>query len=127
MKVHGLLCPRCGGNQIRRARYRGKSEALRALLGVYPFRCTDCGTRFLEGVLLLKRLWYAKCPRCLRTDLATWSRRAYQATPWQSVQLYFGAQRCRCTACRCNFVSFKPILGQVPESSDAEETADESA
>jgi rubrerythrin len=106
--LHGIACPGCGGSHIRRARYRDKKERLRALLGVYPFRCRECGTRFLAGVLMLRRLLYAKCPRCLRTDLTTWSPHFYQASLLQNTKLVFGGQRYRCSVCRYNFVSFRP-------------------
>lgn len=128
MKAHGLRCPQCGGDHVRRSRYRDKKERLRAFLGVYPFRCRDCNVRFLTGVLLIERSWYAKCPRCLRTELTTWSRRFYQATPWQNVKLFFGAQRCRCSACRYNFVTFKPLLDTAREAgASSEAPLDESA
>ena len=119
MKTHGLRCPHCGGEHVRRSRHRDRKERLRALLGIYPFRCRDCSFRFRSGVWLLGRSWYAKCPRCLRTELTTWSRRFYQATPWQNVQVFFGAERCRCSACRYNFVTFRPLLqvGQTVEAS----------
>lgn len=127
MKAHGLRCPNCSGEHVRRSRYRDRKERLGALLGVYPFRCRACNFRFRSGVLLLERSWYAKCPRCLRTDLTTWSRRFYQATPWQNVKVFFGAQRCRCSACRYNFVTFKPLLqAEQGVGSPAEATADKS-
>jgi hypothetical protein len=75
---------------------------------------------------MIKRLLYAKCPRCLRTDLTTWSRRFYQASLLQNVQLFFGGQRYRCSPCRCNFVSFKPRLKPAKGIQDVPEDVMES-
>lgn len=77
---------------------------------MYPFRCRDCGARFRADVLMLKRLLYAKCPRCLRLELTTWSRLNYASTRWETALVILGAQRYRCSGCRFNFVAFRPRL-----------------
>jgi len=51
-------------------------------------------------------MFYAQCPRCLRQDLSTWERRHYHAPASMQILMLFGANRWRCEACRCNFVSF---------------------
>jgi transposase-like protein len=51
-------------------------------------------------------MFYAQCPRCLRQDLGTWDLRHYRPTLWTRIQIALGANRWRCEACRCNFVSF---------------------
>jgi transposase len=110
VNIPAFTCPDCGGKNIRRSRYLNLKERLGALINVYPFRCRDCGARFRADVLMIKRLFFAKCPRCLRLELTTWSRHAFQTTPWQKALLLLGAQRCRCSACRFNFVAFRPCL-----------------
>jgi hypothetical protein len=54
-------------------------------------------------------LW-ARCPRCWRTDLATWSEEDYRAPAFQNLRIAFGAHRFRCEYCRVNFTSFRPRL-----------------
>lgn len=39
------LCPKCGGNKLRRSRRTGPFERFRGLLGSYPYRCQECLTR----------------------------------------------------------------------------------
>jgi len=110
VNIPAFSCPDCGGSNIRRSRYNNVKERLGALINVYPFRCRDCGARFRVDVLMLKRLFFAKCPRCLRMELSTWSRHAFRATMWQNVLVVLGAQRYRCSSCRVNFVAFRPCL-----------------
>jgi DNA-directed RNA polymerase subunit RPC12/RpoP len=108
MKIPALTCEHCGGRDIRRARVQSWSERIQGLVGIYPFRCRECQRRFQLSIWLLSKLHYAKCPKCLRMDLSTWSRKYYRAGMWASFLVTFGAQKYRCTACRCNFVSFRP-------------------
>ena len=111
MTIPAFTCPDCGGSNIRRSRYLNYKERLGSLVNVYPFRCRDCGARFKADVLMLKQLFFAKCPRCLRMELSTWSRHAFRPTVWQNVLVVLGAQqRYRCSSCRVNFVAFRPCL-----------------
>lgn len=111
MKVEDIECVQCGSHNIRRARLRTLSDRLRILTGVYPFRCRECQTRFLAGVLRLSKAPYAKCPRCLRTELGTWPQRHYNPGFAANLLLELGARKYRCPACRYNFVSFRRRLG----------------
>lgn len=108
MKIPALTCESCGGRDVRRARSQSVGERILMLFGIYPFRCRDCKARFRLSVWLLSKLQYAKCPKCLRFELTTWSRKYYRAGLWPSLLVTFGAQKYRCSACRCNFVSFRP-------------------
>ena len=110
MNIPAFSCPDCGGSNIRRSRYLNFRERLGAFFNVYPFRCRDCGTRFRADVLMIKRVLFAKCPRCLRLELTTWSRHSFRPTLSQNVLVLLGAQRYRCSGCRFNFVAFRPCL-----------------
>jgi len=50
---------------------------------------------------------YARCPKCYRQQLSTWSEQYYNAPASAIVQLRLGATPYRCAVCRFNFVSFK--------------------
>lgn len=78
------------------------------LLGSYPFRCVDCGQRFWINIWLFSKLAYAKCPKCLGLELGGWPTKHYRMPFWKSLLTTFGAHRYRCSACRCNFISFRP-------------------
>lgn len=100
-------CPKCGARRIRSARLHGFIARAKSIIGIFPFRCRDCDTRF-ESFILDLSLWrYARCPKCLRTDLSTWSEHYYRP-PWRTrAMLRLGATPYRCEFCRCNFASFR--------------------
>jgi hypothetical protein len=108
VNIVALQCEQCGGHHLRRANLRGFGEALKACLGIYPFRCRSCQHRFLVSVWFISRLAYAKCPKCLGLELTTWSRKHYNPGLLGNLAITFGAQKYRCVPCRCNFVSFRP-------------------
>mgnify|MGYP002336264715 CR=1 FL=1 len=44
-----MTCPECGSNHIHRSRRHGALErAVLPAVSVYPFRCSECHTRFLR-------------------------------------------------------------------------------
>ena len=50
---------------------------------------------------------FARCPKCYRQELSTWSEQYYNPPRWIVFKLRLGATPYRCAACRCNFASFK--------------------
>jgi proteasome lid subunit RPN8/RPN11 len=40
------ICPKCGGQQLRRSRRVGAIERFREVFGYYPYRCHECLSRF---------------------------------------------------------------------------------
>ena len=104
-----LTCPKCGGKRPRLSRSRGPKERLLRYAGVYPVRCDDCSERFYDSIWRFSDVFYARCPRCYRMDLGTWDLKYYTPPGAQMAMLSMGAQRLRCEACRCNFVSFRKV------------------
>jgi hypothetical protein len=74
---------------------------------VRPLRCRDCRTRFTDRTWRLTSIRYARCPRCWRMDLSTWSEEDYYTPFLRRVALRLGGKPWRCEYCRCNFVSFR--------------------
>jgi len=100
-------CPSCGGHQLRVSKIRGLVEKLQSVAGILPFRCRQCGTRF-RTLLWEPRNWkYARCPRCLTTELGSWSERHCIAPLRVRMLVGLGARRYRCEFCRHNFASFR--------------------
>ena len=102
-----LSCPQCGSRDARVAHRAGLGEWLKSLFGVYPLRCRRCKTRWLTSTWEAAAWKYARCPRCYRQELSTWSEHYYSPPSWTTFQLRMGATPYRCAACRCNFASFK--------------------
>jgi transposase-like protein len=110
--IYPVTCDYCGSAHLRRSRRQSNSELLKMALGTYPFRCLDCNSRFSVNVLLLSRLAYAKCRKCLSMELTNWPRKGYHVSLAKKLMLTFGARRYRCAACRYNFVSFRPLAAR---------------
>jgi hypothetical protein len=102
-----LACPKCGTRDIRVSHSYGIREQLRGLIGKYPLRCRRCNARWETSVWEDGAWKYARCPRCYRQELTTWSEQYYHAPRWTRMLLRLGATPYRCAACRCNFASFR--------------------
>ena len=102
-----LSCPKCGARDTRGARRIGVGEHLRGLIGYFPLRCKRCKERWETSTWEGFSWKYARCPKCLRQQLSTWSRQYYNPPMGTLLLLNLGATPYRCAACRCNFASFK--------------------
>jgi hypothetical protein len=70
-------------------------------------RCRRCRTRWQTSAWASSAWRFARCPRCYRQNLSTWSEQYYKAPTWTRILMRFGATPYRCTTCRCNFVSYR--------------------
>jgi len=104
-----LTCPGCGSESARLSRRRGLVDKLVEIVGIYALRCNDCHLRFHREVWKISDLIYAKCPRCCRMELGTWSEKYCTPSFLVRLKIYFGALRIRCERCRCNFASFRKV------------------
>jgi hypothetical protein len=104
-----VSCPNCGSTLVRASRQSTFRDRVRKFFGIYPIVCRICDFRFTESVWLARDLFFARCPRCYRMDLSTWSESYYQAKASFKILMGFGAKRVRCDACRVNFVSFRRV------------------
>ena len=103
-----LACPNCGTRDVRLSQRKDIGEYFKALLGIYPLRCRRCHARWRTSVWAAGAWKYARCPRCYRQELTTWSEQYYHPHRWIVLMLRIGATPYRCAACRCNFASFRP-------------------
>ncbi len=104
-----LVCPECGANKVRLCRTHNFFERLVSLCGIYPMKCAECNARFRHRIWNLSHLFYAKCPRCHKMDLARWSEHYYVVPFSARLKIVLGARRRRCVYCRNNFVSWLPL------------------
>jgi hypothetical protein len=103
-----LSCPKCGTREVRISHRQTLAERLRVILGIYPLRCRRCHARWQTSVWASGAWKFARCPRCYRQELTTWSEQYYHPRLWTTLMLRSGGTPYRCAACRCNFVSFRP-------------------
>ena len=76
-----LACPKCGSRDARVAHRNGLAEWFRGLIGIYPLRCRRCNTRWRTSTWESAAWKYARCPKCYRQELSTWSEAALQSAP----------------------------------------------
>jgi hypothetical protein len=128
-----LTCPKCGTREVRVSHRNGTLEQIKGVLGIYPLRCRRCRHRWLTSAWAGGAWRYARCPRCYRQELTTWSEQYYRPPRLVVMLLRLGAIPYRCAACRCNFASFKAckekfswrheLKGVPPAQDSAEITA----
>lgn len=102
-----IACPQCGTRDVRPSQARSFKESIAQLLGYYQLRCKRCNTRFSGALWRPSLIRYARCPKCYRTELSTWSEQYYNPPRWTVFKLRIGATPYRCEYCRCNFASFR--------------------
>lgn len=102
------ICPKCGSRRFRVLRTRSWRDKLAEFLGSFRLKCSECSTAYRK-TWSPKDYLYAKCPRCLRTDLTFWSEQYYRPPFGITMQIALGARRLRCEACRHNFASFRML------------------
>jgi len=107
MKMALVSCPECGSKRLRISKVRGFRGRIRSMVGVLPFRCKKCERKFDSAIWSLSAIRYARCPKCLRMELSTWSEQYYNPPFTTLMKLRFGATPYRCDFCRCNFASFR--------------------
>lgn len=102
-----LSCPKCNTREVRLSHRQNFAELVKGWAGIYPLRCRRCRHRWETSVWSDGAWKYARCPRCYRQELTTWSEQYYSPPRWTSILLRLGATPYRCAACRCNFASFR--------------------
>jgi hypothetical protein len=102
-----LACPQCGTREVRVSQTQGLGEYCKALVGIYQLRCRRCKARWQTSAWSGNAWRYARCPRCYRQELTTWSEQYYRPPRWTTILLRLGATPYRCATCRCNFASFR--------------------
>jgi endogenous inhibitor of DNA gyrase (YacG/DUF329 family) len=103
-----ITCPECGSKDVRPSLSQTFGEQVLKVFGFYHIRCKDCDHRFRAQIWDFLNMVYARCPRCYRLDLSTWSTEYYRASSAQLLCLKLGGRRHRCAYCRVNFVGFRP-------------------
>ena len=100
-------CPSCGTRDVRLSQRLSLAERVRSWFGIYPLRCRRCNARFDGKIWAPTLVIYARCPKCYRMALSTWSKQYYNPAFTVNLKLALGATPYRCEFCRCNFASFR--------------------
>lgn len=103
-----ITCPACKSRNVRSSLSRNFAERVAKAFGFFQIRCKECNTRFTRQIWDIRNAFYARCPRCYRLDLSTWSLDYYRAPMRWRFYLKIGAACRRCEYCRHNWVTFRP-------------------
>lgn len=119
-------CPECGSRRFKVLPVRSLGDRMGEYLGSFRLKCADCGCHYKKTWRVLDYL-YAKCPRCLRTDLTVWTEQYYRPPFGIALKIAFGARRRRCEACRHNFASFRFVKSRYQRPSPQQNTESRTA
>src|SRR5277367_3786788 len=104
-----MNCPACQATGCRRSRRRTVSEYLFSAVGILPWRCTTCKTRFHARAIPLRHLLYARCGDCGNLELQRIGGEKVLGVT-SAVGRLLGLPAARCVPCRNNFFSLRPML-----------------
>jgi hypothetical protein len=102
-----VQCPQCGSRFLTPSHPRNFNEKVQSLWFVMPVRCDHCRHRFITDTMGLADLVYARCPKCNRMDLNTWTGESCPPRGITKFKTSLGANKFRCEYCRLNFASFR--------------------
>jgi hypothetical protein len=104
-----MNCPACQAVACRRSRRRSIPEYLFSAVGVLPWRCLACETRFHARVIPLRHILYARCGICGNLELQRISREKVTGA-FSLLGNLLRLPALRCAPCRHKFFSLRPLL-----------------
>jgi len=112
-------CPSCHSCACRRSRRRGIEDFVYAVVGLIPWRCSQCERRFRARPVPLNHWKYAHCSICGNLDLKRISPEHVPGT-FGGVGRLLGLPSLRCEPCRHKFFSLRPLKQLAPQESQTE-------
>ena len=121
MKIatHQVVCPSCQGSNFRRSRRRVFWDYLLSYVGILPWRCHACETRFYARPFPVRNLFYAHCRICGNLGLQRISPDHVSGAAALLARL-FGVPALRCAPCRNKFFSVRPLRREASKEAAAE-------
>lgn len=103
-----MTCPICKHLECRRSRRRTIKDYALGAIGLLPWRCDGCGTRFYAMAVPISHLLYAHCAHCGNFDLQRISGE-YVSGYFSTIGRLLNFPALRCDPCRYKFFSFRPL------------------
>jgi hypothetical protein len=85
------------------------SEFLFGVVGVVPWRCRACETRFHARAIPLRHLFYARCANCGNLELQRISPEKVTGM-FAALGALLRLPALRCAPCRHKFFALRPLL-----------------
>jgi hypothetical protein len=92
-------------------------DYLLGFVGVVPWRCERCETRFHARPIPFRYLVYAHCRICGNLELQRISPE-YVSGPASLAGRLLRLPALRCAPCRNKFISLRPVLREQPQSAE---------
>jgi len=102
-----MTCPTCKSNNGRRSRRRSAADYLFSFVGLYPWRCEDCYSRFYARLMPLSESLRAHCPICGNQELKRISPEYVNST-FSFLGRFLRIPAYRCEPCRHKYFSILP-------------------
>jgi|SRR5450432_70353 hypothetical protein len=103
-----MICPICKKTEVRRSHRQTVADHLLAFLGVYPWRCQSCQSRFHSRLMPLGHFFRAHCPYCGNLELRRISP-DFVGAPFAVVWRALNIPAFRCDPCRHKYFSILPM------------------
>ena len=106
-----MNCPVCKSGQVRRSRRQSLMDHTFSVLGVYPWRCMSCESRYYARLMTLNDSLRAHCSICGNHELKRIDRE-HVNTPLAFLGRWLSLPAYRCEPCRKKFFSVRPFRPQ---------------
>jgi len=102
-----MTCPVCKSHDARRSRRQKFTDYAFGAMGVYPWRCRTCQSRYYARLMSLTDSLHAHCPICGNAELKRISGEHVNA-PLAFLGRWFSIPAYRCEPCRHKYFSIRP-------------------
>jgi C4-type Zn-finger protein len=109
-----MTCPVCKQIGARRSRRHAIADYALSMLGVYPWRCRSCHTRFHARLMPLSESFHTHCPICGNLELKRISSE-HVHSPLGFLWRVLHVPAFRCEPCRYKYFSVLPMRELQPE------------
>src|SRR5271165_3008056 len=110
-----MTCPVCKTKDARRSRRQFAGDYFLSGVGVLPWRCRKCETRFYARLMPLNEALHAHCPLCGNPELKRISGE-YVNSPLSLLWRFLHLPAYRCEPCRHKYFSIKPYRHRNAEA-----------
>jgi len=106
--ARSVVCPICKARECRRSRRRNLGDYALSLVGVLPWRCGTCQSRFHAHKIPFRLLLKAHCPRCGNPGLERIGSDRVEEGKMLALKRILGLPAYRCDPCRMKFYAVLP-------------------
>lgn len=103
-----MTCSICNKPGARRSRRQTVADHLISVFGIYPWRCSECHSRFRSRLMPLSYSFRAHCPFCGNLELRRIAPE-FVDSPFAALWKILRIPALRCDPCRYKYFSLLPL------------------